>query len=107
MNFNLVDGKIKFLTHKVEWVEREENQQRNFYSVQDKDIFVLRLADREIIATITEYEQPTVELIESTETKTFNTYEDGENFLNGTLPKTEKERISDLEMLVLQLGGVI
>lgn len=107
MNFNLVDGKIKFLTHKVEWVAREENQKRTFYSHVEAQDFVTRLADRDITATITEYEQPTTEQLEMAESRKFNTYEDAKAFMDGTLPKTEKERISDLEMLVLQLGGVI
>ena len=103
IKFILSDRKIKFLKHKVTWQDLD----REFYTTEQKDNLVAHLDEREIEYTVTDYEQPTQEILDSVEGKTFNTIAEAQMFLDGTLPKSDKERINDLELLVLQLGGVI
>ena len=75
MKFYLVGGQIKFLTHKVEYTQRNEQKEMSFYDVEKKDALLARLVEREITPTVTEYEQPSAELLAKCEGKTFNTYE--------------------------------
>ncbi len=101
--FCLVSGYVKFLKYKV----RHKDTDHDFYDAEQKDNFISKLDEREIEYTIEEYEQPTQAVLDSVEGKTFNTIAEAQMFLDGTLPKSDEERINDLELLVLQLGGVI
>ncbi len=103
MKFYLVGGQIKFLTHKVEWQERGITTTRELYDVERKDAVVSNLAEREIEYTVTEYEQPSAELLAKCEGKTFNTYEDALAFVEtGTMPKTELQILQEtVDALVL------
>ena len=124
MNFYLVNGEVKFLTHKVEWqetrrqrneegqlVEVTENREREFYDTEKKDAFIAKLRERGIEPTVTEYEQPTQEIIDKVSGKKFNTVSEAQAFINGTLPPDPidilGQRIFELETQILQLGGEI
>lgn len=63
IKFYLVDGEVKFLTHKVEYMQGNEQREINFYDVTKKDAYIAKLAEREITPTVTEYEQPSSELL--------------------------------------------
>lgn len=123
-NFYLVNGEIKFLTHKVEWQETRkqmneegklidvvENREREFYDIEKKDAFIAKLRERGIEPTVTEYEQPTQEIIDKVSGKKFNTVSEAQAFINGTLPPDPidilGQRIFELETQILQLGGEI
>ena len=123
-NFYLVNGEIKFLTHKVEWQETRkqrneegqlidvaENREREFYDTEKKDAFIAKLRERGIEPTVTEYEQPTQEIIDKVSGKKFNTVSEAQAFINGTLPPDPidilGQRIFELETQILQLGGEI
>ena len=124
MEFCLVNGEIKFLTHKVEWqetrrqrneegqlIEVVENREREFYDTEKKDAFIAKLRERGIEPTVTEYEQPTQEIIDKVSGKKFNTVSEAQAFINGTLPPDPidilGQRIFELETQILQLGGEI
>ena len=124
MEFCLVDGEVKFLTHKVEWqetrrqrneegqlIEVAENREREFYDTEKKDAFIAKLRERGIEPTVTEYEQPTQEIIDKVSGKKFNTVSEAQAFINGTLPPDPidilGQRIFELETQILQLGGEI
>ncbi len=123
-NFYLVNGEVRFLTHKVEWqetrkqrneegqlIEVAENREREFYDTEKKDAFIAKLRERGIEPTVTEYEQPTQEIIDKVSGKKFNTIEEAQAFINGTLPPDPidilGQRIFELETQILQLGGEI
>lgn len=85
MKIILADGKVKFLTHKVEWQEARKqrnaqgqladvttNMSREFWSEESKDNFITRLEEREITPTVTEYEQPTQDIIDLVDGKNFS-----------------------------------
>ena len=106
MSFNLVDGKITFITHKVEW----RDQKRKFYSLEEANEFIARLTARqkEVEYTVIELEQPTVEQLEMVEGKLFNTYAEAKAFVEtGVLPKTELQILQEtVDLLVINsLGG--
>jgi hypothetical protein len=73
MKFYLVDGEVKFLTHKVEWEENEETFEIEFYDLEKKDALLTRLAEREITPTVTEYEQPSQDILDLVAGKKFET----------------------------------
>lgn len=123
-NFYLVNGEVRFLTHKVEWQETRrqrneegqlidvaENREREFYDTEKKDAFIAKLRERGIEPTVTEYEQPTQEIIDKVSGKKFNTVSEAQAFINGTLPPDPidilGQRIFELETQILQLGGEI
>jgi hypothetical protein len=124
MEFYLVDGEVKFLTHKIEWqetrkqineegqlIEVTENRKREFYDTEKKDAFIAKLRERGIEPTVTEYEQPTQEIIDKVSGKKFNTVSEAQAFINGTLLPDPidilGQRIFELETQILQLGGEI
>lgn len=109
MKFYLVGGEIKFLTHKVEYTQRNELKEMSFYDVEKKDALLPRLAEKEITPTITEYDQPSAELIANCEGKLFNTYEDALKFVEtGETPLTETETLAlaITELYEMISGGV-
>ena len=117
----LFNGYLKFYTHKVtydrprkernedgELVDVTETIERNFYEQEGLNAYIQRLDEREIEYTIEEYEQPSEELIDKAENIKFNTMQEAREFIEtGYLQKSDAERINDLELIVLQLGGVI
>lgn len=121
-NFYLVNGEVKFLTHNVEWqeirkqrneegklIEVAENRESEFYDIEKKDAFIAKLRERGIEPTVTEYEQPTQEIIDKVSGKKFNTVAEARAFIDGTLPHDPidilGQRIFKLETQVLMLGG--
>ncbi|MCK9479840.1 MAG: hypothetical protein M0R40_10145 [Firmicutes bacterium] len=82
-----------------------------FFDEQSKDAFCQKLGQRNKTYTVTEHDQPSMELLQAVEGKKFNTIAEAREFIqavqDGIVPKTDSERINDLELLVLQLGGVI
>lgn len=122
MKFYLVNGEIKFLTHKVEW--QETRKQRNeegqlievtediemmFYDTEKKDALITRLQEREIEHVVTEIEQPSQEIINKVQGKKFNTIAEAQAFIDGTAEPNPidilGQRIFELETQVLMLGG--
>lgn len=107
MKFILADGKIKFLSHKVEWQDKRKQfntetkkmedvlsnvKSQEFWSAEAKDRFIARLAENDITPTVTAIDQPSVELLASCEDKTFSSYDDALAFVEtGVVAKTELE----------------
>lgn len=82
---------------------------RELYDVEKKDALLSRLAEKEITPTITEYDQPSAELIANCEGKLFNTYEDALKFVEtGETPLTETETLAlaITELYEMISGGV-
>jgi|GEM_PF-3247569 len=121
-NFYLINGDVRFLTHKVEWQETRrqrneegqlidvaENREREFYDTEKKDAFIAKLRERGIEPTVTEYEQPTQEIIDKVSGKKFNTVSEAQAFIDGTAEPNPidilGQRIFELETQVLMLGG--
>ena len=109
MKFNLVDGEVKFLTHKVEYEQKGETIVREFYDEDKKNAFVDRLQERNIEYTVTEYEQPSQDIIDRVAGKKFNTIKEAKAFIDGNLPLEPidilGQRIFKLETKILELGG--
>jgi len=103
LRFNLKGKTIKFVKYSL--------NNRTFYDNESKDAYAERLDNRNIPYTVTEYDQPSEELLQAVEGKKFNTIAEAREFIqavqDGIVPKTTEERINDLELLVLQLGGII
>lgn len=102
IKFNLYNGTIKFVKHSVEFTADETHQRMTFYNTADKDAFIQRL---EGDYTVTDYDEPSAELLARVEGKKFNTIAAAKVFIDGE--KTDKDRIDDLELLILELGGII
>lgn len=111
MKFYLVDGEVRFLTHKLTWQEREENRELEFYDAEKKDLFVSRLNERNIDYAVIEIDQPSQGVRDMVIGKKFNTVVEAQAFIDGTLPLNPidilGQRIFELETLVLQLGGSV
>ena len=107
MKFYLVNGEVKFLTHKVEWQEREENKEMSFYDINKKDNFISHLSKRETTPTltITEYKQPTQDIIDKVNGKKFETIEEAQAFIDGTTEPTELETIALAVAELFELVG--
>ena len=118
MKFYLVNGEVKFLTHKVEWqetrrqrneegqlVEVAENRERDFYDIEKKDAFIARLADREIEFAVTELEQPSQEIIDRVEGRKFNTIEEARKAINGTEEPSKDELIQSMALAIASLDA--
>ena len=115
MEFYLVDGEVKFLTHKVEWQETQkqmdeegqlievaEKRERDFYDIEKKEAFVNHLQERNIEYTVTEYEQPSQDIIDRVAGKKFNTITEAQAYMDGTLPKSQLEILQEtVDTLVL------
>jgi len=120
MEFCLVDGEVKFLTHKVEWqetrrqrneegqlVEVAENRERDFYDIEKKDAFIARLTDRGIEYTVTELEQPTQSQIDRVVGRKFNTIEEARKAINGTEEPSKDELIQSMALAIAELDAEI
>lgn len=123
IKFYLVDGKVKFLIHKVEWQEmkkqRNENGESvnteiirtaNFYDANKKDSLLTALANRDITPTVTEYEQPSAEILAKCEGKKFETYKEAKDFVEGAeIPLTEAEvlALAITELYEMISGGAV
>jgi len=115
MEFYLVDGEVKFLTHKVEWqetrkqrneegqlIEVAEKRERDFYDIEKKDAFVNHLQERNIDYVETEIKQPSQDIINKVEGKKFNTIAEAQAYMDGTLPKSQLEILQEtVDTLVL------
>lgn len=121
MKFYLVGGKIKFLTHKVEWqwvrkqkngegeiVDVVEDKTDEFYDMEKKDALLGYLAEREITPTVTEYDQPSAELLAMCDGRIFNSYDEALIFIEtGAIHKTELQILQEtVDQLVLAALGV-
>jgi len=120
MEFCLVDGEVKFLTHKVEWqetrrqrneegqlIEVAENRERDFYDIEKKDAFIARLTDRGIEYTVTELEQPTQSQIDRVVGRKFNTIEEARKAINGTEEPSKDELIQSMALAIAELDAEI
>jgi hypothetical protein len=107
MKFYLVDGEVRFLTHKVEWQERGETQTREFYDPAKKDAFIARLTDRGIEYTVTELEQPTQSQIDRVVGRKFNTIEEARKAINGTEEPSKDELIQLMALAIASLDAEI
>jgi len=102
MNFYLVNGEVKFLTHKVEYEQKGETIVREFYDEDDKNAFVDRLQERNIEYVETEIEQPTQDIVDKVDGKKFNTIAEAQAYMDGTLPKSQLEILQEtVDTLVL------
>ena len=82
MKFYLVDGEVKFLTHKVEYKARVTE----FYDVEKKNTFIANLQERNIDYVETEIEKPSQAVIDKVDGKKFNTIAEARGYIDGTLP---------------------
>lgn len=105
LKIGLKNGYVIFAKYSVETGE----ETRTFHDNESKDAYINSLG--EIEYTVTEYEQPSAELLQAVEGRKFNTLAEAREFIqaveSGIIPKSDSERINDLELLVLQLGGII
>ena len=107
MKFYLVDGEVKFLTHKLTWQEREENRELEFYDAEKKNAFLEILSKGNIIPTIIEYEPPTQEIINKVAGKKFETCAEALEFISGNIQKSDFEILKEtVDTLVLNALGV-
>ena len=111
MKFYLVDGEVKFLTHKVEYMQGNEQREINFYDVTKKDAYIAKLAEREITPTVTEYEQPSLELLAKCEGKTFKNYSEAKSFIEGNNIAMLKAELAETDYKIIkcyeyQLSGL-
>jgi len=120
MEFCLVDGEVKFLTHKVEWqetrrqrneegqlIEVTENREHEFYDTEKKDAFIEILRKRGIEPVVTEYEQPSQEIIDRVAGKKFNTIEEARKAINGTEEPSKDELIQSMALAIAELDAEI
>jgi len=118
MNFYLVNGEVKFLTHKVEWqetrkqmneegqlIEVAENREREFYDTEKKDAFIEILRKRGIEPVVTEYEQPSQDIIDRVAGKKFNTIEEARKAIEGTASPTAEEIIQSMALAIAELDA--
>jgi len=111
IKIGLVSGEIKFLTHKAEWVDQKFGPKyRTFLNAEQKNNFVNTLEKKNITPIITEYEQPSPELLEKCEGRKFNTYQEAQDFVQGTeIPLTETEvlALAVAELYEMISGGAV
>jgi hypothetical protein len=105
MKFILADGEVKFLAHKVEYQERAIEKTQEFWNLMAKDVFISKLSERDIASTVTEYEQPTQDVIDKVNGKKFKTMEEAQNYINGTVEPTELETIALAVAELFELVG--
>ena len=105
MKFNLVDGEVRFLTHKVEWQERGETQTREFYDPAKKDAFIDRLQERDIEYTVTKYDPPSQEIRNKVSGKKFNTIEEARQFIESDIEPVTLESLAEIVADII--GGAI
>lgn len=119
MNFCLVNGEIVFLTHKVEWEETlkkrnsetEEMEEiiktrvRKFYDLEKKNTLLSELTDKEIQPIVTEYDEPSGEILQRCMGKKFNTMQEAKDFMENGVEKVTIEMLS--EVLADLIGGAI
>lgn len=101
--FILVDNAIKFLLCKIERADRTDK----IWSEQRKTELITELDEGGIDYEVIDFEQPIQEVLDKVEGKKFNTIAEAQMFLDGTLLKTDKERINDLELYILEMEEVI
>jgi len=105
MNICLVNGEVRFLTHKVEWQEKNENRIMHFYDVEKKNVFVTMLRERGIEPNITEYEQPSQKILDKVKDKKFQTIEEARKAIEGTAKPTQEEIIQQMALVIAALDA--
>ena len=105
MKFYLVDGEVRFLTHKVEWQERGETQTKEFYDPAKKDAFIDRLQERDIEYTVTKYDPPSQEIRNKVSGKKFNTIEEARQFIEIDIEPVTLESLAEIVADII--GGAI
>ena len=118
MKFYLVDGEVKFLTHKVEWQEtrKQRNEEgqlvdveitetRDFYDADKKNAYIAHLTEREIEYTVTELEQPSQDQVDRVEGRIFNTTEEARKAINGTEEPSKDELIQSMALAIASLDA--
>ena len=105
MEFCLVDGEVRFLTHKVEWQERDRHQEREFYDPAKKDAFITRLQERDIEYTVTKYDPPSQEIRNKVSGKKFNTIEEARQFIESDIEPVTLESLAEIVADII--GGAI
>ena len=103
--FYLVNGEVKFLTHKVEYEQKGETIVREFYDEDKKNAFVTRLQERNIEYTVTEYEQPSQDIIDRVAGKKFNTVSEAQACIDGTAEPTKDEIIQSMALAIATLDA--
>jgi hypothetical protein len=114
-NFYLVNGEVKFLTHNVEWqeirkqrneegklIDVAENRESEFYDIEKKDAFIEILRKRGIEPVVTEYEQPTQEIINRVAGKKFNTIEEARTFIEGNNIEILKAELAETDYKIIK-----
>ena len=104
-NFYLVNGEVKFLTHKVEYKQKGETIVREFYDEDKKNAFVDRLQERGIDYTEIPYEQPPQEVIDKVQGRKFNTIAEARGCIDGTGEPTKEEIIQSMALAIAELDA--
>ena len=103
MKFYLVNGEVRFLTHKVEYKGRT----REFYDAEKKNTFIAKLQERNIDYTETEIEQPSQAIIDKVEGKKFNTIAEVRGYMDGTGKPTKDEIIQSMAIAIAMLDAEV
>ena len=101
MKFYLVDGEVKFLTHKVEYKGRVTE----FYDVEKKNTFIANLQERNVEYTETEIEQPAQDIVDKVDGKKFNTIAEARGYMDGTGEPTKDEIIQSMAIAIAELDA--
>ena len=101
MNFYLVDGEVRFLTHKVKYKGRVTE----FYDVEKKNTFIANLQERNIDYVETEIKQPSQDIINKVEGKKFNTIAEAQAYIDGTNEPTKDEIIQSMALAIATLDA--
>ncbi len=113
MKFYLVDGHVRFLTHKITTTQNDEINEQNFYDEDKKERLAGYLLDKGIEYAITEYPQPPAELLKRCEGKKFSTMKEAQDFINGTESiDSLKQQLTETDCMVIksyeyQLAGLV
>lgn len=118
MKFYLVNGEVKFLTHKVEWrkTRKERNEEgqlvdveitetRDFYDADKKNAYINGLTERNIEYTVTEYEQPSQEIIDMVAGKRFGRKSEAQAFIEHGIEPLSLNLLA--EVLSDIIGGAV
>jgi len=99
---NLVNGFVKLAKHKIDF----KGQEFCFYDTESKDDFISTLEKRNIDYTVTDYDEPSAELLQRLEGKKFNTVAEAQAFIDGAYKPVE-DRLNDIELALLESEGII
>lgn len=102
MKFYLVDGEVRFLTHKVEWQERGETQTREFYDLAKKDAFVTQLNALNIPYEVTEHDLPSQDVLGRVTGRKFNTAEEAKAFIEQNDVEVLKSELAETDYKIIK-----